>query len=136
MARFGASSEAQLNTCDPMLQAVLRRAVMIMDFSVLKGHRGEREQNDAYATGHSTKQYPDSTHNGYPSKGVDIAPYPIDWEDTERFVYLAGVIKAVAWYMGIGIRWGGDWDNDNNLAEETFRDYGHFELKEGIWLPS
>ena len=135
MATFGASSAAQLNTLDPLLQAVLRRAVLIFDFSVLKGHRGKQEQNLAYSNGHSKKQFPDSTHNSYPSRGVDIAPYPIDWRDTERFVYLAGVIKCVAWQLGIGIRWGGDWDGDTRLTEETFRDYGHFEIEEGIWLP-
>lgn len=135
MPSFGASSEAQLKTCHPLLQAVMRRAILITDFSVLKGYRGEAEQTQAFESGNSKLRFPDSKHNEFPSNAVDIAPYPIDWADLESFVFLAGIVKACAWQMGIKIRWGGDWDNDHRMRDENFRDYGHFELMEGIWLP-
>jgi hypothetical protein len=30
--------------------------------------------------------------------------------------------------MGIGIRYGGDWNNDFNLTNNNFDDLGHIEL--------
>ncbi len=59
---------------------------------------------------------------------VDIAPYPIDWKDHKRFYYLAGIVKGVASQMGIKVRWGGDWDSDNDLNDQSFMDLGHFEI--------
>jgi hypothetical protein len=60
---------------------------------------------------------------------VDVAPYPVDWNDKERFYYFAGFVKGVASSLGISIRWGGDWNSDNNLKNQTFFDLPHFELK-------
>jgi len=101
-----------------------------MDFTILEGYRGEEKQNEAFDTGRSQLRYPESKHNTFPCLAVDIAPYPIDWQDTERFVLLAGVIKAVAHSLEVSdlIRWGGDWDRDGQMTDETFRDYPHFEL--------
>ena len=63
-----------------------------------------------------------------PSLAIDAAPSPIDWNDRERFFYFAGVVKGVAEEMGIKIRWGGDWDGDNDFDDQTFDDLVHFEL--------
>ena len=30
--------------------------------------------------------------------------------------------------MGVAIRWGGDWDKDNELKDNGFDDLMHFEL--------
>jgi peptidoglycan L-alanyl-D-glutamate endopeptidase CwlK len=107
----------------------MMEAIEIMDFTVLSGQRGKDEQNEMYAKGASTKTYPFSKHNAMPlSEGIDIAPWPIDWNDTERFVYLAGIIKAIAHRLNIDVRWGGDWDGDMRMVDENFRDYGHFEV--------
>ena len=35
----------------------------------------------------------------------------------------------VAQDLDIPIRWGGDWDSDNNLNDQNFMDLVHFELK-------
>ncbi len=32
-----------------------------------------------------------------------------------RFYFFAGIVKGIAWELGIGVRWGGDWDSDNDL---------------------
>ena len=34
---------------------------------------------------------------------------------------------GVAAAEGIKIRWGGDWDRDNDLADQSFNDLVHFE---------
>ena len=62
------------------------------------------------------------------SEAVDIAPYPINWKDTEKFYYVAGIVMGVAGMLGIELRWGGDWDRDDDLHDQTFMDLGHFEL--------
>ena len=67
--------------------------------------------------------------NANPSRAVDVAPYPIDWSDRERFTYFAGFVKGIASQMGIDIIWGGDWDNDTDLKDNGFDDLVHFELK-------
>lgn len=46
----------------------------------------------------------------------------------KRWYIFAGIVKGVALAMGISIRWGGDWDNDNNFDDQTFNDLPHFEL--------
>ena len=132
MPKFGSTSLERLQECDPTLQLILRWAVRYYDFTIVVGHRGEADQNAAFAAGNSKLQWPDGKHNSLPSKAVDIAPYPIDWEDTERFVFLAGVIMTIAHLLGVGdkIRWGDDWDRDGRMTDERFRDYGHFEVIE------
>jgi hypothetical protein len=101
-----------------------------MDFTVLCGFRGKAEQERLYRLGMSKVTYPNSKHNTYPSRGVDIAPYPVDWDDAERFYMLAGVIKACAYIRKTKIRWGGDWDSDGDLHDQSFMDLGHFELED------
>lgn len=64
---------------------------------------------------------------------MDLAPYfpeppHIIWSEKEGFIYLAGIIKGIAWSKGIQIRWGGDWDMDNDQKDEALRDFGHFEV--------
>ncbi|HIK62004.1 MAG TPA: M15 family peptidase [Planctomycetes bacterium] len=132
MARFGSSSMTRIATCDARLQEVLHRAIEVVDFTVLCGHRGKIAQGRAFFTKKSKARWGQSKHNSTPSQAVDIAPWPIDWEDTEAFVYLAGIIRAVSHDLGYGdiIRWGGDWDQDERMRDERFRDYPHFEIKE------
>jgi hypothetical protein len=126
--RFSRQSRVHLDTCHKDLQAIAEKAIEIMDFKITCGHRGESMQNLLFGLGKSTKQWPHGRHNSMPSEAVDLVPYPVDYEDEDRFLVLAGVIKAVAHFLGIGIRWGGDWDMDGLTTDERFRDLGHFEL--------
>ena len=64
---------------------------------------------------------------------VDIAPYPIDWDDTKRFYWLAGMMKALAprhLPSNYELRWGGNWDMDEDLNDQSFMDLVHFEIVE------
>ena len=128
MPRFSRASLSALATCHADLQRVMEEAIRHIDFTVIEGHRGRTAQEKAYKAGNSKVRWPNGKHNTLPSKAVDIAPYPIDWSDTERFVYFAGIIMGIAAEMGIKLRWGGDWDGDTHVKDEKFRDYGHFEL--------
>ena len=134
MPKFSQASLDQLGTCDTRLQEVLSTVIGLFDFTVLEGHRGQAAQDAAYARGASQKRWPEGKHNSVPSRAVDIAPYPIDWSSKEaarqRFCYLAGFVMAIAAQKGIRLRWGGDWDGDQDTRNEHFRDLGHFEILE------
>ncbi len=123
MPVFSRKSKERLAECHPDLQAVLNEAIKVTDFTVLCGHRGEKEQNEAFASGHSKLKYPQSRHNKVPSEAADCAPYPVSWEpkDECRFYFIAGVILAAAKHLGKEIVWGGSW--------QSFRDLPHFEIK-------
>lgn len=128
MPSFSNLSASRLATCDERLKSLLYEAIKQVDFSVLCGHRGEDEQNEAFRLKRSTKQWPDSKHNVLPSIAVDIAPYPVDWNDTARFARLAGYIERIAHEQGVAIRWGGDWNGNFRTDDERFIDMPHLEL--------
>jgi hypothetical protein len=133
--KLGTLSTNRLDTCHPKIQRLVREVALRiprqLDFSVVCGHRGEQEQEDALKGGFSKVGWPHSKHNALPSRAVDLAPYPIDWRDTHRFSRLAGYVQAVADDMGIRIRWLGDPDGDGKIRGQSFTDMPHFELAEG-----
>jgi peptidoglycan L-alanyl-D-glutamate endopeptidase CwlK len=129
MARFGKKSMSRLNTCDEDLVELFEKVVEFFDCSVLEGHRGEILQNKYFDEGKSKLKFPKGKHNDYPSNAVDVVPYPVDWEDTDRMYYFAGFVKGIAHMMEIPIRWGGDWDDDTEVKDTGFKDLPHFELR-------
>jgi len=104
----------------PRIIEIMNIVVKIMDNTILCGHRGEAEQNKAFIEGKSNARFGESKHNEIPSEAVDVAPYPIDWNDTERFARLAGIIEGVAHMLDYKIRWGGDF--------ASIKDMPHFEI--------
>jgi peptidoglycan L-alanyl-D-glutamate endopeptidase CwlK len=126
---FSKRSLARLETCDHRLQIVMKRAIARFDFTVLCGHRSKQEQNDAYERGASKLQWPNSKHNKTPSLAVDVAPFPIDWDDLGRFREMARIIMEEADKAGIKLRWGGDF-NMNGKPDDKFVDMPHFEINE------
>ena len=128
MARYSTRSEMRLQSCHLHIQRVLRDVLGLFDHTVIEGHRTKAVQNQKVHQGLSQVRWPDGMHNRQPSLAVDIAPYPIDWNDRERFVLLAGVVLGVAHSHGIKLRWGGDWDRDMQVKDNNFDDLGHFEL--------
>ena len=128
MPRFSESSKNKLDTCHTKLQQLMHVVVYNYDCTVLVGHRTEEAQTKAFDEGNSKVQWPDSKHNSQPSLAVDVAPYPIIWDDKERFYHFAGYVLGVASSMDIKLRWGGDWDGDHDFKGQTFNDLVHFEL--------
>ncbi|WP_394136393.1 M15 family metallopeptidase domain-containing protein [Aliivibrio fischeri] len=129
MNKFSQQSATRLASCHPQLQKVFTKVLEICDCSILCGHRTEAEQN-ALPSSNTQVRFPNSKHNSIPSKAVDATPYPYDEDDRERFSYFAGIVIGVGASMGIAIRWGGDWDRDNELKNNGFDDLMHFELVE------
>jgi peptidoglycan L-alanyl-D-glutamate endopeptidase CwlK len=134
MAEYGPGSKKRLKTVHPLLRLVFETVVKDVDNTITEGERGEQKQNEYFATGRSKLKYPKSNHNKKPGqqyvRALDAAPWPIDWTDRERFYFFAGAVKATASMLGIKIRWGGDWDGDNDFKDQTFDDLMHFELQE------
>jgi hypothetical protein len=128
MPKFGKRSRKALKSCDNRLQLIFNEVIKTVDCSVLEGHRDQARQDKFYEEGKSKVKYPDGRHNRLPSRAVDCVPYPIDWNDRERFTLFAGYVLGVADQLGIYIRWGGDWDKDWYVHDNKFDDFPHFEL--------
>lgn len=47
----------------------------------------------------------------------------------EHYCQLAGFYLGTAHILGIPLRWGGDWDDDRDLFDQSFDDLGHFERR-------
>jgi peptidoglycan L-alanyl-D-glutamate endopeptidase CwlK len=130
MPRFGSRSINRIKTCDQRLQELFYEVVKHFDCTIIEGSRGKERQDKAYADGKSKVKYPNGKHNQFPSVAVDVAPYPIDWSDRDRFHYFGGFVLGVAKQKGLNIRWGGDWDMDTQTKDNKFDDLVHFEIKE------
>jgi peptidoglycan L-alanyl-D-glutamate endopeptidase CwlK len=141
MFTFSERSLNNLKGVHPKLVAVVKRALEIspIDFTVLEGVRSQARQDELWEQGR-TKPGPvvtwvqsSGTHgiqaDGY-GHAVDLAPYPIDWNDYKRFDSLANIMFAAAKELGVTLRWGGNWDMDATIHESGESDSPHFELFE------
>jgi len=129
-------SRQRLAECHPDIRRVIEAVDKVWPLNVSCGHRDKKVQDHAYMTGKSKLVWPMSNHNQLPSRAVDIQPTEvlpsgkatIDWNDTQRFCYLAGYVLATAHMLGVKMRWGGDWDMDTERKDNKFNDLPHFEL--------
>jgi len=128
MPKFGKRSLRNLNEAHPKIRRVMDEVIKYHDCSVIEGHRPKSEQDAVYHAGKSKVKWPNSKHNSTPSNAIDVVPYPVDWNDKKRFYYFAGLVIGIAASMGIKLRWGGDWDQDNDFKDQSFHDLPHFEL--------
>jgi len=130
MPAFSEKSKRRLNTCHKDLQTLFTEVVKTYDCTVIEGHRDEATQDRYFQQGQSKLQWPNSKHNSSPSVAADVAPYvggKISFDDRQCAAF-GGYVKGVAQQMGITIRWGGDWDGDNDINDQSFNDLVHFEL--------
>ena len=126
MPSFSQQSQERLSTCDERLIALFKHVITFFDCTIIEGHRSYERQQHLYEIGATRVQA--GKHNAYPSLAVDVAPYPIRWDDLERFYYFAGNVMGVANMLEFSIRWGGDWDGDTQLHDQSFMDLVHFEI--------
>jgi hypothetical protein len=110
--------------------------------SLIEGLRDKADQNTYYVQKKSKVQFPFSKHNRTSdstldrceyevSDAVDLVPYPTLYKDKEQMIYVAGIIKGIAHMLGIEIRLGTDFNENNilNDKEGKFYDPWHIELK-------
>lgn len=116
--KLGTRSLQNLSGVHPDLVAVVKRAIQIteQDYAVIEGVRNIERQRELYRKGASKTL--NSRH--LTGHAVDMVPWPVDWNDLERFKVVSEAMKAAAEELNIPIVWGGDW--------KSFYDGPHFEL--------
>lgn len=127
MAVFGKRSRDNLAQAHPDLQVLFNEIIKYVDCSVICAHRGEKDQNEAFDKGFSKVRFPNSKHNSKPSMAVDVVPYPIEWENSKRFIDFGNFVTSQAQSLykagkiSHKVVWGGTW--------VTFQDLPHYELR-------
>ncbi len=138
MNSWGIKSQAERATSDERLNEIGDIVLQVKDHSVIKGHRGEKEQHDAFTSDpqRSKLDWPNGNHNALPSKAQDVKSYPFptldadggDSAQREEQLYLLGLYRGVAAMKGIPLRTGADWDRDGEIADNGFDDFFHVEI--------
>lgn len=146
---LGARSLSRLDGVHPDLVKVVKKAAELataaQDFTVLEGVRSMEQMCINYGRGRTVEQ---CVAKGVPAKysepsaakvtwlsnpflsnhrinsdgfghAVDLAPYPIDWNNIARFQQLGALVLQAAAQVGVAISWGGNWRRP---------DMPHFEL--------
>ena len=126
MPRFGRKSRERLKGVDARLVNVLNELIKIMDVTIIEGVRSAERQEELLKKGATKVKY--SKH--MEGKAVDLAPYPIDWNNRDGFYYMGGMIRGIAHQMGLKVRFGGDWDSDGDTKDNSFDDLVHVEIRE------
>ena len=121
--KLGTRSMQSLSGVHPDLVAVVKLAITIteQDFTVIEGIRNINRQRELFKAGKSTTM--NSRH--ITGHAVDMVPWPVDWEDLERFEVMSEAMKTAAEELEIPIVWGGDW--------KSFYDAPHFELDRKVY---
>ena len=127
MPSFSRKSLERLEGVDKRLQDLAFKVLQVHDCTVIYGLRTEEEQRKLVAEGKSRTM--NSRH--LTGHAIDLAPYPIDWDNTHRFYWFAGMVLALAHEMDIPIRWGGDWAGNGLEDKQQFNDLVHFEIPRG-----
>jgi peptidoglycan L-alanyl-D-glutamate endopeptidase CwlK len=125
------TSKRRLKECHEDIQQIIEyvEKEYFPGLKVITGQRTKDEQERLFQMGRSKVRYPNSKHNSNPSRAIDVAFVPIDWENRDQWHYLGATIVAVAKEkFGVELRWGGDWDQDHEVADNVFDDLLHFEL--------
>lgn len=132
--KLGTRSINSLKGIHPKLKQVVEKAITLspQDFTVISGVRTTKEQQDLYAQGRTKAGAIVTNADGVRNKSnhqaksdgfgyaVDIVPYPVDWNDLDKFKVIANAMQLAACELGVTINWGGDW---------KMKDFPHFELK-------
>ena len=127
--RFGQTSLKRMDGVHPLLRECAERALSygVLDLTVppLGGLRTLDDQRKLVAKGAS--QTLNSLHrkqrSGY-GHAVDLVPYPVDWNNIERFAVASSLMFRAAMEVGAQIESGGHW--------KSFKDWPHYQLPRGF----
>jgi len=153
---LGATSRARLVGVHPDLVRVIERAIQTtpVDFKVIEGVRSDDQAWINWGKGRSAEacvaakvparyaqpsiakvtwlRDPLATKHRRQADGfghaVDLLPAPYDWKAPGPFDSVARAVLEAAGELGVGLRWGADWDRDGRPRERGESDSPHFEL--------
>lgn len=137
---YGSRSAGKLLTVRPELRHVFEvyQQRQFFEITIVHGWRGEEVQTDAFMSGASTKEWPNSKHNFLDEDGdpcafaVDYAPWipgqGIPWKDEHAFAIIGGILLAISVELHYNFRYGGDWDMDGQTTDQQLMDWGHIEV--------
>jgi len=132
-------SLGNLNTCRREIVETITVVAEEYDIRVLEGVRSWDRQAQLLMEEKTTKAPGESKHNPpkladgtedteWKSDAVDVVPYPIDWKDAKRFIYMAGLIIGTGRALGYNLLWGGNWDEDQIIIDDqNFNDLPHIQ---------
>jgi len=122
MAKYSKKSRERRDTCNSKLIHIADRLIDMYDNTFVWGFRNHEEQEEAYRNKKSKLRFPYSAHNRYPSRAMDLQPYPYPGGDEhkvrEEFMFMRGIVYAIAYELGI------------NLKSTITWDLFHFELED------
>ncbi len=136
MPKFSQASFSKLSTCHIDLQVLFYDVIKNFDCQIIEGYRNEEDQEKAFSDGNTQLHWPHGKHNKQPSMAVDVAPFPIHWSNSRRLYWFAGYVMGIAQKlkeegkMTYSLRYGGDWNMNDDIDDESFKDLVHFELIE------
>ena len=129
---FGSTSRKNLAECHPQLQKLFKEVIKHWDCAVIDGARSHAEQVKNVQRGVSkTMASKDLRQADGFSHAADVGPYPVLWNDPQyarECLFFGGFVLGIAAKLGLKVRYGGDWDSDKDLNDQTFNDLVHFEL--------
>ena len=154
---YGARSLTRLKTTHPLLQRLMRRVGEHFPNTVLEGMRDIEAQrknvargvsktmNSKHLIGEAVDCAPDPlswprakrlmrriegvTEGLTPDQKTEMMYLVTTYtKEVSRWYYFGGFVLGTAEELGIGVRWGGDWDSDRKLTDQSFDDLPHFEL--------
>lgn len=134
MPKFSQASFSKLSTCHQDLQVLFYEVIKNFDCTILEGYRNKEAQDKAFAEGYSQLKWPNGKHNHQPSLAIDALKYPIDYKDDVGNCYFAGIVMGIAQMLFSQgkithkIRWGGDFNQNNEVKDGKFIDVAHFEI--------
>lgn len=132
MPSFGRRSLGNLKNVHPDMVRLFTEVIKHRDCTVLEGHRSPKRQAQLFAEG-KTQKRAGGKHNLFPSEAVDVMPWfnakpHIRWNDTRATYSFGGFVLGMAQSIGIRIRWGADWDADQEYDDHTLVDAPHYEI--------
>lgn len=156
--KLGNKSKVQYDTLHPDLQLIVDATLelCVVDFSIHEGHRPVEKQFEYYKKGRTFIEgrwkltdpkkkitnidghYKKGKHNYLPSLAFDFTAYVPDkpeltW-DSIHLTYIGASMILIAEFLYKDgeiehkLRWGGNWDRDGDLADNTLYDRPHVEL--------
>lgn len=123
-----------LDVLEPGFRSVFIRFLRIcrddlwLDVRIIETLRGAKRQADLLAAG-KTKNVIGWHQYG---RAADVGVFVDDRYQTDDASGLYLKVGFVA--MAVGLRWGGNWDQDKNIAEPGESDLGHVEYHPGLTL--